>query len=168
MKAFILVIAICLNMLSQDMPEQSHKLLQSIEDVAMKIGHGPNHHYVFVDPNCPKSRAYITILNERTKLHRYNSYYIFLFELPRFDSDELIRYIYQSSEPLALLKTVMVEEDILLIDEFIPTSQTNQTVTRIEEVAKTFHMKRRPYILSFEKDSPYCTVSEGTAPCMEE
>ena len=59
-------------------------------------------------------------------------------------------------------------EDYDEIDGFEVSQDTLDTTKKIAKVAKELKMKRRPYLLIFQQGSSYCTVSEGTAPCLEE
>lgn len=142
--------------------------LDSIIDDAIRIGSGPNTYYAFVDPLCPKSQHFITMINQRKDLQHKNSYYIYLYRLPTFYSDQYIYYIYQSEHPLRALKEIMIDGDYDEVEMTYVKEATRVKVDRIAAVAREFKMKRRPYLLIFDEGSRYCRVSEGTAPCLEE
>jgi hypothetical protein len=165
MKVFGLILLFLLNLFAA---QDYQKLLDSISEHAIQIGNGPNRIYAFVDPLCSKSRSFIDLINERKDLQKSTSYYIFLYRLPKFDSDEYIQYIYQSSKTLDALKTIMIYEDYDEMDDFKVSQETLDKTDKIAKVAKELKMKRRPYLLIYQQGSSYCTVSEGTAPCMEE
>lgn len=165
MKVFSLIFLLLLNLSAA---QDYQKLLSSISEHAIQIGTGPNRIYAFVDPLCSKSQSFIDLINERKDLQEKASYYIFLYRLPKFDSDEYIQYIYQSPQTLDALKTIMIYEDYDEVDDFKVSQKTLDTTGEIAKVAKELKMKRRPYLLIFEQGSSYCTVSEGSAPCMEE
>jgi len=165
MKVLSLIFLLLLDLFAA---QDYQKLLSSISEHAIQIGNGPNRIYAFVDPLCSKSRSFIDLINERKDLQKSTSYYIFLYRLPKFDSDEYIQYIYQSPQTLDALKTIMLYEDYDEIDDFKVSQKTLEKTDQIAKVAKELKMKRRPYLLIFQQGSSYCTVSEGTAPCMEE
>lgn len=165
MKVFSLIFFLLLNLFAA---QDYQKLLSSISEHAIQIGNGPNHIYAFVDPLCSKSQSFISLINERKDLQKEASYYIFLYRLPKFNSDEYIYYIYQSPQTLDALKTIMIFEDYDEIDGFVVSQETLEKTNKIAKVAKELKMKRRPYLLIFQQGSSYCTVSEGTAPCLEE
>ena len=165
MKVFGLIFLLLLNLFAA---QDYQKLLNSISEHAIQIGNGPNRIYVFVDPLCSKSQSFINLINERKDLQKSASYYIFLYRLPKFHSDEYIQYIYQSPKTLDALKTIMIYEDYDEIDNFKVSQETLDKTSKIAKVAKELKMKRRPFLLIFQQGSSYCTVSEGTAPCMED
>ena len=68
-------------------------LIQPIEQHAIIYGEGERKVYVFVDPKCPHSRDFITMINENTKMRSMYRYYIFFYELKRFHSHHLIAVI---------------------------------------------------------------------------
>ena len=143
-------------------------LMDSIIHDAIRIGNGPNIYYAFVDPLCSKSQRFIAIINERKDLQKKNAYYIFLYRLPSFDSEEYIYYIYQSHDPLRALKEIMIDQEYDKVDIIDVHKVTRIKIDNIAEVGQKLKMKRRPYLLIFDEGSKYCRVSEGTAPCLEE
>ncbi len=165
MKTLLFLLLFSLHLFAFD---NRHLLMNSIMDDAIRIGNGPNIYYAFVDPLCPKSQRFITMINERKDLQHKNAYYIFLYRLPSFDSDEYIYYIYQSHDPLAALKEIMIEQEYDKADLLDVQETTRAKIDNIAEVGKQLKMKRRPYLLIFDEGSKYCRVSEGTAPCLEE
>lgn len=164
MRIFFSIFLLLLNLYAV---QDYQKLLDSISEHAIQIGHGPNRIYAFVDPLCSKSQSFIRLIDERKDLQERASYYIFLYRLPNFHSDEYIHYIYQSAQTLDALKTIMLYEDYDETDEFEVSHKTLEKTKQIADVAKELKMKRRPYLLIYEQGSSYCTVSEGTAPCMQ-
>jgi hypothetical protein len=165
MKTLLLLILFSLNLPAI---EDRKLLMDSIVHDAIRIGHGPNTYYAFVDPLCSKSQRFIEMINERKDLQKKNSYYIFLYRLEKFDSDAYINYIYQSKHPLIALKEIMIDGDYDQVNIIEIHEETRTKVDHISEVAQQLKMKRRPYLLIFDEGSQYCHVSEGTAPCLEE
>lgn len=142
----------------------SRSELLNLEEDAITFGSGPNQVYVFIDPMCSKSKDYISLISTEEKLLKKNSYYVFLHRLEKFKSDKLINYIYESESP----KEALLE--LIITDELIESQQVVQSVqekrTRIDKVADSTGMTRRPYLLIYPANSNVCKVSEGTAPCM--
>ncbi len=165
MRAFGLIILLLANLFSA---QDYQRLVDSIAHYAIRIGHGPDRIYAFVDPLCPKSQSYIELISGRKDLQERASYYIFLYRLPKFDSDEYIHYIYQSPQTLDALRAIMIDEDYDEVNGFIVNQLTLDRTRKIADVAKALKMKRRPYLLMYHQGASYCTVSEGTAPCLEE
>ena len=172
MKILYIVLLLCFNIFATQTDSLSQKprvMLESISKYAIRLGNGDAKViYIFVDPMCKYSNRFITKINENEIIQQTNSYYIFLYKLPKYDSQKLIQYIYQSDEPKSTLLDVMVDEDIIDLDDFNANNKTITAIQKIAEVAEEFDMTLRPYIISFEKDSKYCNVSEGTLSCVEE
>ena len=165
MKIILLTLAICYSLIASG---NTRNLMESISKHAITIGNGPEKCYVFVDPICPRSRDYISLISERKDLHKKKTYHIFLYPLNRFHSDALIQYIYQSKDVKHALEDIMVNKKKVDVDEFTPTTHTLEVIEDITVVAEQMHMKRRPYQILFEVHSKFCRVTEGEAACTEE
>ena len=164
MKVFLLTFFLFLHLFAL---EDRQTLMDSISHHALRIGDGPNKTYTFVDPLCPRSQAFIELISTRKDLQKSTSYYIFLYRLSMFNSQDIITYIYQSKDPLNTLKDVMIYQDYTTKYHKM-TEETREKLEDITKVAKQMNIKRRPYLLLFEVGSKYCRVSDGTAPCLEE
>ncbi|WP_373034823.1 thioredoxin fold domain-containing protein [Sulfurimonas sp.] len=166
MKKILIVLLLCFNVFAVEKP---HDLLKSISKDAINIGTGKkNDVYVFVDPMCKYSKRFIKKISENKMLQMLNSYHVFLYRLPKYESDRLIQYIYQSADKKKTLLDVMVRSKKINLDGFKATSKEYEITKRITKVAKKLKIKKRPYMISFQKDSGYCRVSEGIVECMEE
>ena len=165
MKVFILSFAIVLNLFCLEDPRA---LMSSISQHAMRVGDGPNNIYTFIDPLCSKSQLFFSLITERKDLQEKSSYYIFLYPLQKYNSDRIIQYIYQSPNPLSTLSEAILYQDYETPDDFKLLQETQTKIKEVANVAQKMKIKRRPYLLIFDKGSKYCRVSEGTAPCLEE
>lgn len=156
---------------SESVPESQKPkvLLESISKHAIKFGNGGTSDvYVFIDPLCKYSRELIKKIESNKMLQLTNSYYIMLYRLPRLESEKIMQYIHESDNPKQTLVDIMVDEEVIDLENFKAKENTIKALQEITEVAKTFDMTQRPYMISFDKDSKYCRVSEGTASCLEE
>lgn len=143
--------------------------LESISKHAIKFGTGEDSDvYVFIDPLCKYSRALMKKIDENRMLQLSNTYYIFLYRLPRLDSEKMMQYIYESSDPKETLTEIMVYEYEVDLSGYEARESTIDALGEIAEVAATLDMTHLPYMISFEKGSKYCRVSEGEASCLEE
>lgn len=143
--------------------------LESIAKHAIKFGTGNACNvYVFVDPLCSYSRALMKKIEENKMLQLSNTYHIFLYRLPRLDSEKTMQYILESPNPKETLVEIMVDEEIVDVEDFKAKESTIKALQEIADVASTLDMTQRPYMISFDKDSAYCRVSEGTVSCLEE
>lgn len=128
---------------------QSLPYLQTIEQNAMVIGEGPTKVYVFIDPYCPNSRNFISLIDENSKMRSKYTYYFFLYELKRFNSSEMIAKIYSSTNPIDALKRVMVHDQNL--SERINPSVSGK-IAQISNVAKALDIYKRPYIIMVKRE----------------
>ena len=62
----------------------------------------------------------------------------------------------------------MLHQDYETPFEFEVTQETQNKMNEIANIGKNMKIKRRPYLLIYDKGSKYCRVSDGTAPCLEE
>ena len=172
MKLFYILLFLVFNLFAGETVPVSEKprvMLEAISQHAIRIGTGDDKIvYMFVDPMCKFSKRLMKIIHKNKMLQLTNSYYIFLYRLPRLDSEKLIQYIYQSDDKKTILLDVMIDEEIIDLDDFKATKKTLKTIQTIADVAKKLDMTVRPYMISYEKDSKFCTVSEGEASCIEE
>ena len=123
--------------------DQSLAIFKTIHDDAIVFGSGKEHVYVFVDPLCPHSRKFITLISKKPKMTSKYTYHIFLYSIPRLKSKNVISAIYMSKTPLESLLEVMLEEKVHHEkgDKKIETK-----IKRIEIAAIEMNVHKRPYI----------------------
>lgn len=122
--------------------------LQSIEDQAMHIGSGPIKVYVFLDPLCPNSRNFLSLINESKKMQSRYHYYLFLYTLERFHSEDLVRSIYNSADPLKSALKVMVHKETLSPNQ---ATKSDHKIQSIADVAQKIDVYKRPYLVLVKK-----------------
>jgi hypothetical protein len=121
-------------------------LIKPIEPLAMQFGTGSIKAYVFVDPKCPHSRDFISMIYDNDKMRSTYHYYIFFYELKRLQSHDLIRTIYASSSPL--LKTFGVMVGGKEMEELKSFSvKVEERIDSIESVAEAIGVNKRPYLI---------------------
>jgi len=121
-------------------------LIRSIEPLAMQYGEGNIKAYVFVDPKCPHSRDFISMIHDNEKMRGIYRYYLFFYELKRFNSHKLIGSIYTASSPLQKTLEVMVGGKELELLTSIPPVIEEQ-IGKIESVASEIGITKRPYLI---------------------
>jgi len=152
-----------------DITQKPKAALETIERHAIKFGTGEmSKVYVFVDPLCEFSRALMKKIYENKILQLSNSYYVLFYRLPILDSEHTIQYILESKDTKETLIEVMIDKEIIDVSNYEAKPQTIKAIKEIAEVAATLDMKQRPYMISFDKDSKYCRVSEGSVSCLDE
>jgi len=123
--------------------------LKGIESSALIMGNGPIKAYVFIDPNCPNSQNFVSLIHENDKMRSRYTYFFFLYELKRFNSSTVISQIYSSSNPLEAMKHYMIEHQTL-------SQKVNLTVlgkiAEIAKVAETLDVYKRPYIIMVKRE----------------
>lgn len=137
--------------------EKQQNLLDSIVEYSIRVGKGTvSREYVFVDPMCPHSKKYIQMILEDKELQQENSYFVFLYRLPKYDSDLLIQYIYQAKEPRIALQEVMVDNkdmDEALFDLEV-TQETLNITNKVAIIAQKLKVDRRPQMFTFYDKTP--------------
>ena len=145
MKNLFLIILLSITLLSVEKPQS---ILDSISQHAIRIGDGKTSNmYVFIDPLCRHSKKYIKDITLDEELQKKNSYYIFLYRLPKFESEKLIQYIYQSEDPKEGLEDIIVYEDEIDLDEFQVSKKTLKIINQVAFIGKVFKIDRRPYVI---------------------
>lgn len=150
MKTLFFIILLSVNLFATQ-TEQS--LLDTISQHAIQIGNGEVRNvHVFVDPECPYSREYMQKITKKGNIDKDNSYYIYLYRLPKLDSEESIQYIYQAKDAKRTLIEVMVNEQDLEEDfsfNFDVSEETLGIISEVALVAKKLEVNRRPQIFTF-------------------
>jgi hypothetical protein len=121
----------------------SVSLLSSIHNDAIVLGSGKKLLYVFIDPLCPHSRKFITMITKNpTMLSKYQ-YHLFLYSIPRLKSTDVVSAVYMSSKPVETLLEIMIEEKVSYDKG---NDMTKARVNRIAKVAQEIDVYKRPYI----------------------
>lgn len=150
-KAIILSICLMGTMLSAD-EQKEHKhlpydvsasLLQNIDSDAIILGSGEKLLYVFIDPLCPHSRKFITMVSQNPKMLSKYQYHLFLYSIPRMKSTDVVSAVYMSENPIETLLQIMVEDKVRYDKG---NKMTKARVDRIAAVAQEIDVYKRPYI----------------------
>lgn len=120
-------------------------LLESIDQHAIILGTGPIHMYAFIDPVCPRSREFVSMIVESDKMRKRYTYHFFYYELKRFNTKGLIANIYTQEEPLVMMKRVMIDkEEIPSLKSF--SLKVQREIDEISAVAEKLDIYKRPYL----------------------
>lgn len=120
--------------------------IRSIEPLAMQYGNGDIKAYIFIDPKCPHSRDFLSMIYENGKMRSIYRYYIFFYELKRLHSHNLIGTIYASSTPLQQTLEVMVGGKEMEELKSFP-AKVEERIDSIESVAEAIGVNKRPYLI---------------------
>lgn len=150
-KAIILSITLMCTVLFANEPkthrhlsyDTSLSLLKSIDKDALVLGHGEKTVYVFIDPLCPHSRKFITMVSQTPKMLSKYQYHFFLYSIPRMKSTDVVSAVYMSKDPIKTLLQIMVEEKVQYVKG---NEMTKARVDRITNVAQEMDVYKRPYI----------------------
>lgn len=123
--------------------------LQSIESLGLVMGNGPVKAYVFIDPNCPNSQNFVSLINESEKMRERYTYYFFFFELKRFNSSAVISQIYSASNPIQTMKQYMIHHQNL---SQAANPSVSGKIAQIAKVAETLDVYKRPYIIMAKRE----------------
>lgn len=123
---------------------ESVNLVHSIQKYGINYGDGKQSVYVFVDPLCPYSRKFISMISKKPKMTSKYRYIIYFYEIPRLHSASTIAAIYNSKKPIEALLKVMLQDKK---KSMIPTKKIKTSVNAIAKVAKKLHIHKRPFII---------------------
>ncbi len=126
--------------------EKALPILETIKKYAIHIGKGKSEIYVFVDPLCPHSRDFMDLIIHSKKMQSRYSYYIFMYELKRFNSLHVIESIYTCKDSLACIKKVMLE-DMTLTKEANVSAKIQTKIDDIALKASELNVYKRPYLI---------------------
>lgn len=128
-------------------------LFEYIKESEIIIGTGPDDIYVFIDPICPHSRAFISLIHDSENMQKKYKYHIWLYRLPKFQSTPYIYTIYNKngSDRLALLYDIMVKESKILPEKPKNIDIINN-YKKIESIAIQMDIYKRPYLFVNKKN----------------
>jgi hypothetical protein len=128
---------------------ESLPMLKTITQHAIHIGQGKTDVYVFVDPKCPRSREFVTMIAQSKRMQSLYHYQIFLYELKRFKTKNLIETIYASSDPKKMMLEIMVEKKEQLTMR--KSTKARSKIKAISGVAHRIDVYKRPYLVLVKK-----------------
>ncbi|PHR55100.1 MAG: hypothetical protein COA44_11250 [Arcobacter sp.] len=120
-------------------------LLKSIDQYSISIGTGPTQMYAFIDPVCPRSRDFVEMIFENTKMQKLYTYHFFFYELERFHTKALIADIYNSANAIDEIKKIMVKKEEVQGLKMIPKN-IQEEMDAISDIAKQLDIYKRPYL----------------------
>jgi len=142
-----LLISLPANELSQESKisyEETISTLKSIQDNALVYGSGDKLVYVFLDPLCPYSRKFISLVANNEKMRLKYRYAIYLYSIPRLRSTGAVAAIYKAKNQIETLLKIMLDDAKL-------SSFTNESIEKkimqIESVGKKLNVKKRPFLI---------------------
>lgn len=118
-------------------------LLKSIHNDAIILGSGKKLLYVFIDPLCPHSRKFISMITKNPMMLSKYQYHLFLYSIPRLKSTDVVSAVYMSKNPIETLLNVMIDKKILYDKG---NEITKAKIHRIRAVAQELNVYKRPYI----------------------
>ncbi|QOP40694.1 hypothetical protein [Sulfurimonas marina] len=124
--------------------ETSISLLKSIERDGLIYGKGKRLVYVFLDPLCPYSRKFISMVSQNPKMLLKYRYCIYLYSIPRLHSTDAVSAVYLSKKPIDTLLKIMIAKQTILATG---TPLSKQRVQRIATVAKKMNVNKRPFLI---------------------
>ena len=121
---------------------------------AIELGQGPVDVYVFIDPNCPRSRDFVAMVSESEKMRRLYHYYFFLYSLPHFGSSAIVNAIYADASPKETMLSYMIGRQPLTGLNRLTPPAVQAKILRIGNTAKAIGVDKRPYLILDKKKSP--------------
>ena len=128
--------------------------LQPLRSDAIELGKGPVDVYVFIDPNCPRSREFVGMIYESEKMQRLYHYYFFLYSLPHFGSGAIVNAIYAAASPKETMLAYMVGHKPLPGLSRLTPPAVQAKIFRIANTAEAIGVDKRPYLILDKKKTP--------------
>ncbi len=126
-------------------PSETMKVLETIKGTAIVFGEGDKEIHTFIDPYCSMSQRYLSfIFKKKDVMFKRYKIYLYLYELPRKKSQEMIKTILSSEYQNIALKQVMIEKEKLDLDD---DGDAEEIMEEISEAAEKIGVFKRPYIL---------------------
>jgi hypothetical protein len=123
--------------------ETTLSLLKLIESEAIVLGTGRQNVHVFIDPLCPHSRKFVSmVVSKKAVLSKYR-FHFYLYSIPRLHSEDAVEAVYRSADAEETLI------DIMLHHAAIPALEPGDNavpVRKIASVAKRIDVYKRPYL----------------------
>ena len=129
-------------------PEAVKSVLETVKHTAVVYGNGSKEIHSFIDPRCEMSRRYMQfVMKNKSMLQRY-TYYFYLLELKRLDSEGYIGYILDSESPEKVLLSVMLDDySSEEVQNYIPDDAAETQIHEIIDAAETIGVYKWPYII---------------------
>jgi len=129
-------------------------LLIALRGDAVEIGSGPTDVYTFIDPRCPHSRDFVSMITESDKMQRLYHYYFLLYAHPMFKSEAVINAIYNAPDPKkAMLDYMLSRAPLAKLNRLTPPA-IHVKVARIKKAAEQIGVDKRPYLIIDKKKQP--------------
>ena len=126
-------------------PEETLKVIETIKGTAIVLGEGNKEIHTFIDPYCSMSQRYLNfIFKKKDVMFKKYKIYLYLYELPRKNSSEMIKTILSSEYQDIMLKQVMIENEKI---DFEDDGDAEEIMEEISEAAEKIGVYKRPYIL---------------------
>ncbi len=158
MKRYIFILIVLFNLLqassvNQKLPYNTLiSLVKSIDNQVITIGNGDVDVYAFIDPLCKYSRKFLkTVTSNEMMLKKYK-YHLFMYEIPRLNSQNIIYSIYaQKDKKTSLLDVMLHGKKLDIQDKDFDFKKQKDIVDKISKVAKQIGVFKRPYIIISKK-----------------
>jgi len=128
-------------------PQKTLEVLEGIKQYAIVFGEGKKEIHTFIDPYCSVSKRYLKfVFQKQNVMFKKYKMYFYLYELPRKKSLLMIQNIIDSEYPNTMLKSSMVNEDELILEE-IDEEDVDTIIEQISIAAEKIGVFKRPYII---------------------
>jgi hypothetical protein len=126
-------------------PQSTLEELAHLKRYAIVLGKGPKEVHSFIDPYCSFSQKYLEYLyeNNGAMLKKY-TVYLYLYELKRKNSGEIIQAILSSTYKESMLKQVMLNNEEIALHS---NDESEKSVELIRISAEKIGVFKRPYII---------------------
>ncbi|HHH72623.1 MAG TPA: hypothetical protein ENL04_02205 [Sulfuricurvum sp.] len=118
-------------------------LLRSVSHDAIILGTGRQNVHVFIDPLCPHSRKFVSmVVGQQAMLSKYR-FHFYLYSIPRLHSEAAVLAVYLSDDAAGILIDIMVHQAA------IPPVRVGNEVAQVRQVASVAEqigVFKRPFL----------------------
>lgn len=160
-KVWLILLVLFLHPLFLSSGDKPHKklpeaelrpILEDIKPYAITYGEGRKEVHVFIDPMCTLSKEYMKWVTTNERLKKRYTYYIYMYKLKKYDSMNLMRYIYSQDYRFPVLKQVMVDNILPDTRNVKPNPDQEKMIAEIARAAKEIDVYKRPYFIILRRE----------------
>lgn len=148
---FFLTTLLSLTLSGVQMQPKERGILYPLKRDSIRIGHGPREAFVFIDPKCHRSAEFLEAVLDSEKLQSTFRYYLLVYDMPQVDSHRIVNAVYSAPDPLAALKTYMLERQKIGLEDGAVPPEVRRRIERVREAAEAIGLDHTPYLIMSSK-----------------
>lgn len=128
-------------------PDVAMKLLDTIRENAIVLGHGKQEVHAFIDPLCMMSQIYLALIYKHNKnIFAKYTIYLYLHEIKSKNSKKFILNIMSAESSERMLRAIMLDKEEYDLKD-IEDEESEKNLNKVADVARQIGVYKRPYIM---------------------